>query len=285
MWLKRSWGSEVSNVSVLVALAVNAEGFREIIGVSEGMKEDHESWGAFLRQLKERGLKGVKLFISDKCLGLVQAMAETYPQALWQRCMVHFYRNVFSVTPKGRVREVAQMLKAIHAQESAETARDKARAVTAKLLEMRLSRAAEIVEAGIEETLGYHHFPAEHHIHLRTNNPLERLMREIRRRTRVVGCFPDGHSALMLVCARLRHIASTKWGTRRYMDMCRLREAEQLHPQKDDLRRPENQSKALTTYITDQDKRAKDSLRYHARQIQAVDGVCFPRSERVWWIQ
>ncbi len=231
IWLKRSWGGEVSNVSVLVALAVNAEGFREILGVSEGMKEDHQSWATFLRHLKERGLKGVRLIVSDKCLGLVQAVAETYPAALWQRCMVHFYRNVFSVTPKGHVREIAAMLKAIHAQENAAAARQKAQAVITRIREMKLARAAEVIESGIEETLRYHHFPSEHHIHLRTNNPLERIMREIRRRTRVVGCFPDGNSALMLVCARLRHISFTKWGTRRYMDMSRLRDADLTQPQ------------------------------------------------------
>jgi transposase-like protein len=87
-----------------------------------------------------------------------------------------------------------------------------------------LARAAEIVEARIDETLTYHAMPAEHWRCLRTNNPLERLMREIRRRTRVVGAFPDGNSALMLVAARLRHVAATKWGTKRYLQMDRLAE-------------------------------------------------------------
>ncbi len=89
---------------------------------------------------------------------------------------------------------------------------------------MRLARAAEIVEAGIEETLSYYAMPSEHWRCLRTNNPLERPMREIRRRTRVVGAFPDGKSALMLVAARLRHVAATKWGTKRYLQMNRLAE-------------------------------------------------------------
>ena len=84
---------------------------------------------------------------------------------------------------------------------------------------MKLSQAAEKVENGIEETLTYMHFPSEHWRKIRTNNGLERLMREIRRRTRVVGCFPDGNSALMLVCARLRHIATSTWGSKRYMNM------------------------------------------------------------------
>jgi len=202
VWLKRRWGGEVANVSVLVALAVNAEGYREILEVAECMKEDHASWEGFLRQWKKRGLKGVRLFVTDKCLGLVQVIAETYPEARWQRCVVHFYRNVFSVTPRGRAREVAAMLKAIHAQENEEAAQQKAVAVVGKLRAMELERAAKLVEEGFQETLRFFAFPSEHHLHLRTNNPLERLIREIRRRSRVVGCLPDGRSALMLACAR-----------------------------------------------------------------------------------
>ncbi len=224
VWLKRSWGGEVKNVSVLVAVGVDGEGFRQVLGVKEGAKEDKESWTAFLRSLKGRGLSGVELFVSDKCLGLVESLAEFYPQAHWQRCVVHFYRNVFTAVPKGKVKEVAAMLKAIHAQEDREAALEKIRAVVGKLKGMKLGNAAKIVEEGAHETLSYYAFPSQHWRSLRTNNPLERLMREIRRRTRVVGAFPDGQSALMLVAARLRHIASTKWGTRCYLNMDRLQE-------------------------------------------------------------
>jgi putative transposase len=224
LWLKRSWGGEVRNVSVLVAIGVNEQGYREVLAAAEGSKEDKASWTAFLRHLKERGLTGVKLFVSDKCLGLIENLAEFYPEARWQRCVVHFYRNVWTAVPSGKVREVAAMLKAIHAQEDREAARQKADAVVAKLQQMKLAHAAQLVRDGVEETLSYYEFPREHWRCLRTNNPLERIMREIRRRTRVVGAFPDGQSALMLVAARLRHIAGTKWGTRRYLDMERLKE-------------------------------------------------------------
>lgn len=224
LWLKRSWGGEVKNVSVLVAIGVAQSGYREILAVSEGAKEDKASWTQFLRELKDRGLKGVGLFVSDKCLGLVDNLAEFYPEAKWQRCIVHFYRNVWTAVPTGKVKGVAAMLKAIHAQEDAQSAKEKARQVAIKLREMRLARAAEIVEAGIDETLSYYSMPSEHWRSLRTNNPLERLMREIRRRTRVVGAFPDGKSALMLVAARLRHVAATRWGTKRYLQMNRLAE-------------------------------------------------------------
>ena len=226
IWLKRCWAGEVKNISVLVAVGVDQFGYRQVLGVKEGAKEDKESWIAFLRDLKARGLQGVQLFISDKCLGLIETLADFYPEAKWQRCVVHFYRNVFTVVPKSKVKDVAAMLKAIHAQEDREAAEEKIVAVIKKLKSMKLARAAAIVEQGAAETLSYYDFPSQHWRSLKTNNPLERIMREIRRRTRVVGAFPDGESALMLVAARLRHIASTKWGTRRYMNMDRLQELE-----------------------------------------------------------
>lgn len=228
LWLKRSWGGEVRNVSVLVCIGVNLEGFREILGVMEGAKEDHESWLSFVRHLKSRGLTGVRLAVSDRCLGLVEALAEAYPDALWQRCTVHFYRNVFSVVPHNRLAEVAMMLKTIHAQEDRQAAEEKIKAIVAKLSAKKLHAAAKIVSEGAHETLSYYAFPQSHWRHLRTNNPLERIMKEIRRRTRVVGSFPDGESALMLVAARLRHISGTRWGTRLYMNMQRLCECDEV---------------------------------------------------------
>src|SRR6266498_3034564 len=217
--LKRSWAGEVRNVSVLVAIGVGTDGHRQILGVAEGQKEDLEGWRGFLRHLKDRGLAGVQLIISDACIGLVESAAELFPDAQWQRCVVHFYRNVFTNVPKGKVADVARMLKAIHAQEDRRSAENKVREVIAKLRAMRLTKAAELVEAKAHETLTYFAFPSNHWRQIKTNNPLERIVREIRRRTRVVGAFPDGHSALMLVAARLRHIASTKWGKRRYLAM------------------------------------------------------------------
>ncbi len=216
--LKRTWGGEVRNVSVLIAIGVAEDGFREVIGVTEGAKEDKEGWGNFLRNLKNRGLSGVQLVISDKCLGLVESVAEVFPQAQWQRCIVHFYRNVFTRVPKGKMRDVATMLKAIHAQEDRKEALAKASGVAKKLIQMKLKGAAELLEEGAVETVTYYAFPSEHWRHIKTNNPLERILKEVRRRTRVVGAFPDGHSALMLVAARLRHIAGTKWGTKKYLD-------------------------------------------------------------------
>ena len=221
--LKRSWAGEVRNVSVLVAIGVNKDGFREVLGVCEGAKEDEKGWSDFLSHLKQRGLRGIRLIVSDKCLGLVESASRYFPQASWQRCCVHWYRNIFSHVPNTRVKEVAAMLKAIHAQEDRPAAEQKAQFVIEKLRLMKLRKAAEMVADGVAETMSYYAFPRVHWRQLRTNNPLERIMREIRRRTRVVGSFPDGHSALMLAAARLRHIAGSKWGLRRYMNMEHLR--------------------------------------------------------------
>ena len=222
IYLKRNWGGEYENVAVLVAIAVNEGGYREILGAAEGMKEDKASWVNFFQWLRGRGLDGVKLVVGDKCLGMLEAVGEVFPEAKYQRCTVHFYRNVFSVVPKSKVKNVAKMLKAIHAQENKKTAREKAKAVAADLRAMKLSEAAKKVESGIEETLTYCEFPMEHWTKIRTNNAIERLHREIRRRTRGVGAFPDGNSALMLVCARLRHVAGTQWGCKKYMNMKHL---------------------------------------------------------------
>ena len=227
--MKRTWAGEVRNVSLLVAIGVNADGYRDILGICEGAKEDKAGWSAFLKHLKERGLKGVELITSDACIGLAESAAEFFPDARWQRCTVHFYRNVFSHVPASKVREVADMLKAIHASEDRAAAEDKARQVVAKLRDQRMSRAAELVEASVGETLAYYAFPSEHWRRIRTNNPLERLMKEIRRRTRVVGAFPDGKSCLNLAAARLRHVAGTTWSAKRYLNMELLRKEKSLN--------------------------------------------------------
>ena len=219
--MKRSWAGEVRNVSLPVAVGVTTDGDREILGVVEGPGEDKSGWPMFLRHLADRGLPGVRSIVSDAC-GLVESAAEILPDAQWQRCVVHFYRNVFSLVPAGRVRDVARMLKAVHAQESRKAAAEKTAAVIAELRAMKPTRAAEPLDESGHETMTCYGFPDSHWIELRTNNPLERIMREIRRRTRVVGAFPDGKSCLTLAAARPRHIAGTQWSTRKYINMTPL---------------------------------------------------------------
>lgn len=222
VFLKRSRGGEVRNVSILVAIGVDHDGYREIIGAAEGMKEDKESWKNFFIDLKKRGLIGVRLIIGDKCLGMLESLGEVYPETKYQRCTVHFYRNVFSATPRKMMREVSMMLKAIHAQENHEAVVQKAKAVADRLKELKLSGAAESVENGVDETLAYMYFPSRHRLRIRTNNTIERVNREIKRRTGAIGAFPDGQSALMLVCAGLRHVAGSACGSKRYLNMQHL---------------------------------------------------------------
>ena len=138
---------------------------------------------------------------------MLEAVGKVFLEAKYQRCTVHFYCNVFSVVPRSKAKLVAKMLKAIHAQESKKASREKAKAVVAQLREMKLKEAAKKVEDGVEETLTYYDFPSEHWICICTC---------------VVGSFPDGNSALMLVCARLRHVAGTQWGNKKYMSMKHL---------------------------------------------------------------
>ena len=224
VWHKRSWGGHMENVSVLVAIGVDSEGHREVIGVAEGMKEDGDSWEQFVRGMIERGLKGVRLVVGDRCAGLVSTVNSMLPKARYQRCMVHFMRNVLSKTPPTHRQWASAALKAIFAMESRESALAKAESVAAEMEARRLKAAANCLREGVGETTTYllPEFPDGHRRRIRTNNMIERLNREIRRRTRVVGSFPDGNSALMLVCARIRYVTDNEWSTRRYLDMSRL---------------------------------------------------------------
>ena len=226
VWHKRCWGGSVENVSILVAVGVGMDGRREVLSVAEGMKEDSESWREFIKGMLARGLKGVRLVTGDRCAGLVAAVNELLPGARYQRCMVHFERNILAkVNPKNRD-WTADALKAIFSMESRDKALEKAESVAKDMEARKLREAAKCLREGIGETTTYllDDYPREHRRRIRTNNMIERLNREIRRRTRVVGSFPDGRSALMLICARVRYVTSSEWSTRRYLDMSRLGE-------------------------------------------------------------
>lgn len=224
IYLKRAWGGAYENVAVMIAIGVNEDGYREVIGAAEGFTESAECWREFLSWLRGRGLHGVMMFTGDKAAGMVGAIDEVFPDAAYQRCTVHFYRNVLSKVPKSKRKLVAGMLKAVHAQESYAASEEKALRVASDLEDMGLGGAADTVYGGYAETLTYTRFPMEHWKRIRTNNAIERLNREVRRRTRVVGTFPDGKSALMLVTARLKYVADSEWGSRRYLDVTLLEE-------------------------------------------------------------
>jgi transposase-like protein len=224
VWHKRSWGGAVENVSILVAIGIGSDGHREVIRVAEGMKEDSASWNSFVSSLISRGLTGVRLVTGDRCAGLVSTVGELLPKARYQRCMVHFMRNVLAKVSPRHTRWAGDALKAVFAMESRDSALAKAEQVASEMEERKLREAATRLREGINETTTYllDDYPVEHRRRIRTNNMIERLNREIRRRTRVVGAFPDGRSALMLITARIRYVTDNDWSTRRCLDMSRL---------------------------------------------------------------
>lgn len=169
-YIKRNWGGAYESVAVLVAIGVNSEGFREVVGVEEGYRESEESWRDFLLGLRKRGLRGVRMVTGDKSAGMLGALSEVFPDAMYQRCTVHFYRNVLAKVPQRRRKAVAAQLKAIHAQESLAASDRKAREVAASLRASKLADAAKVVEDGYMETLTYARFPPEHWRRIRTNN-------------------------------------------------------------------------------------------------------------------
>lgn len=153
LYLKRSWGGSCENIAVMVAIGVNSEGRREIVGCAEGFTESKQSRKEFLLWLRGRGLSGMRLVTDDKSLGMLGALEEVSPEARHQRRTVHFYRNVFDKVPRQKRTRVAKMLKAIHAQESREASEAKASEVADSLESMKLFAAAKVVREGCTETL------------------------------------------------------------------------------------------------------------------------------------
>ena len=178
--------------------------------------------GATLLRLRGRGPSGARLVTGDKSPGMLGALEKVFPEARYRRRTVRFCCNAFGKVPRRKRTRVAKMLKAIHAQESREASEAKASEAADPLESMKPFAAAEVAREGCAETLAYADFPMQHRTRIRTNNAIERLNREIRRRTRVVGTFPDGKSALMLVAARLKCIVENERGRRRYLDVSLL---------------------------------------------------------------
>jgi transposase-like protein len=197
-------------------VAVNADGFRESLGLDVVTSEDGAAWLAFLRSLVARGLSGVKLVTSDAHPGLVDAIAATLPGASWQRCRTHFMRNLLTRVPKSAQGFVATMVRSIFAQPDADTVSEQ-QARVVEQLEERFPDAAELLAEATPDLLAFTHFPKEHWRQLRSNNSLERLNKEIRRRTDVVGIFPDRPSVIRLVGMVLAE-QHDEWAVvRRYM--------------------------------------------------------------------
>jgi transposase-like protein len=203
IWLDASYhhvreDGRVISMATVVAVGVSSCGRREVLGVDVGPCEDEAFWTAFLRHLVRRGLKGVKLVISDAHVGLKRAVSKSLPGACWQRCRVHFMRNLLSTVPKGAQEAVAAVVRTIFAQPDHETALAQLRRV-AEGLRSRFPRAALLLEEAAEEILAYLHFPEEHRRRLHSTNTLERLHKEVKRRSQVVGIFPNRAALLRLV--------------------------------------------------------------------------------------
>jgi len=187
----------VESMAVVVATGVNPQGRREVLGFDVIPVESEEGWTGFFKSLKERGLNGVKLVISDAHKGLTAAVRKVL-KAEWQRCKVHFYRNVLVHVPKRSQAEVSEAMKAVFVQRDEKSAKAKA-ADLVRQFQARFAKAMETFEAGIDDVLSYLHYPQPHRVRISSTNPLERLNLEIRRRTRVVGIFPHTGSCQRLI--------------------------------------------------------------------------------------
>lgn len=187
----------VEAMAVVIATGVNLQGRREALGLDVIPTESEEGWTQFFKGLKERGLQGVRLVVSDAHSGLKTAVRKVL-KAEWQRCKVHFYRNVLVQVPKRSQPEVSEAMKAVFVQRDEKSAKAKADDVV-RQFQGRFPKAMEIFEAGIDDVLSYLHYPQPHRTRLSSNNPIERLNLEIRRRTRVVGIFPHRGACLQLI--------------------------------------------------------------------------------------
>jgi transposase-like protein len=228
-YLKVRWASRVTTMALLVCVGVDEEGFREVLAVEVAGSEKGAAYASMLRGLVDRGLSGVRLVVSDDHEGIKAAVAAELPGAGWQRCVVHFERNVLSHVPASEMSEVADDLKAIFKVRRGKTARALAEEFV-KLFGKRFPKAVSVFEAGIGDALTYLSFPGSHHAKLRTTNMLERLFKEVKRRTRVVGVFPNETSASTLA-TEIALRSSEEWALRRYLTMDALETAEKPNPQ------------------------------------------------------
>jgi len=207
LWLDATFhkvreAGRVVSVATVVAIGVSSTGERTVLGAATGPSEDHQFWTSFLRSLVKRGLRGVRLVISDAHEGLRRAIAKILHEATWQRCRVHFMRNLLSTVPKGAQDAVAAIVRTVFSQPDHQSAMKQLHEV-ARMLAPKFPQATELLQEAAEDVLAHLHFPREHRRRLHSTNPLERLHKEIKRRTRVVGIFPTRDSLMRMVGALL----------------------------------------------------------------------------------
>jgi len=228
-YLKVRWGARVTSMALLACVGVDDEGSREVLAVEVASTEKGVAYASLLRGLIDRGLSGVRLVVSDDHEGIKAALAGEMPGVEWQRCMVHFERNILSYVPASEMSEVAEDLKAIFKVRREKTARALAEEFVA-LYGKRFPKAVSVFEAGIEDALIYLRYPGSHHARIRTTNMLERLFREVKRRTRVVGVFPNEASASTLA-TEIALRSSEQWALKRYLTMDALEALAKPNPQ------------------------------------------------------
>jgi len=204
-YVKARVNHQVVSRAVIIATGVTADGGREVLGVDVGDSEDELFWTGFLRSLKDRGLAGVRLVISDAHAGLKAAAARVLQGAAWQRCRVHLMRNLLGCVPKGQGEMVAALVRTIFAQTDADATRAQLRQVV-ETLERNFSKAAELLADAEHDVTAYAAFPRAHWRKIWSTNPLERVNKEIKRRTNVVGVFPNDTSVIRLVGAVLAEV-------------------------------------------------------------------------------
>jgi putative transposase len=224
----------VVNVATAIATGVNADGHREILGVDVFTSEDGASWTQFIKGLVARGLSGVKLVVSDDHLGLKRAIAAVLPGAGWQRCRVHFLRNLLTRVPKSAQNMVATLVRSIFDQADPGAVLSQHRRVVEQLRE-RFPQAAELLDEAGAEVLTFATFPHEHWRQIWSNNPAERLNKEVRRRTDVVGIFPNREAIIRLVGAVLAEYHDEWMIARRYMGVESLKAAQAASTDGQDL--------------------------------------------------
>jgi putative transposase len=212
----------VQSMAVVVAYGIRADGVREVLGMDVTGSEDIEHWRAFLQSLVARGVRGVKLVISDAHPGLKQAAFEVFVGAGWQRCRVHFMRNLLARVPKSAQAMVAATVRPIFQQQSREQAQAQLAQVCA-LLGPRFPKAVELLEEAEEEILAFYDFPSEHWRQIYSTNPLERLNKELKRRSAVVGIFPHRQSVIRLLGALLAEQNDEWLVGRRYFSEASMR--------------------------------------------------------------
>ena len=213
--------------AVLIAVGIDWDGRRQILGVELANRESRSSWSDFLRGLKARGLNGVELVVSDDHAGLKAAIREVLPEAVWQRCYVHFLRNALDYVPRKVDDDCLQELRWLYARRDLAEARSDLTAWLARWAG-KYPRLTAWVEENLEETLSFYRLPRQHHKHLKSTNMLERLNEEIKRRTQVVRIFPNAQSCLRLIRALAVETHENWLEQHRYLNMEELREHKKL---------------------------------------------------------